>query len=64
MLKNKENMGKTKKKTEPDIKLWTTASPHEGQDIKKSFSQPRAELRPQPQKGSNMQFTTTTTNLS
>ena len=45
----------------PDTKLWTPqaslASPNGGQDIENFLSEPCAELRPRPLKGSNKQFT-------
>ena len=57
----KQDIGKTKKKAQPDLK-WQTpqasqASPNGGKDIENSLGEPRAELRPRPQKGSNNQFT-------
>ena len=53
-------MGNTKK-NEPDLEWWTPqaaqAKPHGGQDIENSLSEPRMEMWPRPQKGSNKQFT-------
>ena len=56
----KQDIGKTKKMglRFKVLDLWALgALPRGGQDIEDSLGEPRAQLRPQPQKGSNKKFT-------